>query len=686
MKKRILSMLLSLAVLVSMCIPCTAFAESEGATNISITVCEPVVGQPYHEGYTIDGIDYSMSLKTSAMSETLGHFNYMRKYEGGWGAMSEGALFDYDSTYTIEVCIMCPSMDKPFTGSYTATVNGRSAKVVVQPDQLSMSITCEFKTGSRESIEDIYLDGYKPVKVGTTPARISKSEADTEGNYTATGYYTDFYMAQANEIYSFKAGKDYSMRIYVEAPYSYTFNSIKPENIHIEGYNMPDEGVEIRPYDGSLGGSSSTLVITLPAVTAEENIYEFTVPEPKEGELPGNVTLQANDDIICTGTTWYKSPCDWFESPDTVKMKEGEKFEAGYDYFVQPQYSWKDEELAQGSYTIKVNGDTCNGNYYCLGHLYRSVDMKITVAAPKLGGTPAQTFSANIPISDQECRWYFLPNAPSTDGFQPMEPTDKFALGCCYAFVPNFKCDRLIYTFNRIYVNGVDISEKDFMMFGPLAKCEDSETPVHTHSYTNYVVTDAATLTADGILKAACDIAGCDAEDIQCIPRISSVKSSTSTYTYNGKVKSPSLTVKDAAGNVLAKGTDYTYTTPSGRKNVGTYTYDVTFKGNYCGSETVSFVINPAKPSIKPVLAGKKKLTVKMKTKVASTGGATYQIAYKQKGTSKWKYTTTTKQSEVIKKLKKGKRYYVKVRAYKTVSKVKYYGAWSETKLSKKIK
>ena len=39
-----------------------------------------------------------------------------------------------------------------------------------------------------------------------------------------------------------------------------------------------------------------------------------------------------------------------------------------------------------------------------------------------------------------------------------------------------------------------------------------------------------------------------------------------------------------------------------------------------------------------------------------------------------------------IKKLKKGKRYYVQVRSIKTISGAKYYGAWSKTKLSGKIK
>lgn len=167
---------------------------------------------------------------------------------------------------------------------------------------------------------------------------------------------------------------------------------------------------------------------------------------------------------------------------------------------------------------------------------------------------------------------------------------------------------------------------------------------------------------------------------------VDSVKLSTTSYTYNGSVKSPSLTVKDINGNTLVKGTDYTYTTPSGRKNVGTYTYNVTFQGKYGGTKSVSFKINPATPSIKSITPGSKKMTVKMTTKPSSKGASTYQIYYKQKGTSTWKKTTSTSYYKTIKSLKKGKYYYVKVRAYKKVGTTTYYGAWSKTKLSKKIK
>ena len=48
--------------------------------------------------------------------------------------------------------------------------------------------------------------------------------------------------------------------------------------------------------------------------------------------------------------------------------------------------------------------------------------------------------------------------------------------------------------------------------------------------------------------------------------------------------------------------------------------------------------------------------------------------------------TNITAQTKTIKNLKKGKQYQVKVRAYKKVGKITYYGSWSTTKVSKKVK
>lgn len=169
------------------------------------------------------------------------------------------------------------------------------------------------------------------------------------------------------------------------------------------------------------------------------------------------------------------------------------------------------------------------------------------------------------------------------------------------------------------------------------------------------------------------------------IPKlVYSFKLSTSTYTYSGKAKKPSVTVKDENGNVIDS-ENYTLTYKNNIK-AGKASVKVDFINGYEGSKSLTFKINPKKAVVSSLTPGTKKLTVKAKTKVSSTGGTVYQIGYRASGSSTWKYTTTTSSSKTIKSLKKDKRYKVKIRAYKTVDGKKYYGSWSAVKTSKKVK
>jgi len=94
-------------------------------------------------------------------------------------------------------------------------------------------------------------------------------------------------------------------------------------------------------------------------------------------------------------------------------------------------------------------------------------------------------------------------------------------------------------------------------------------------------------------------------------------------------------------------------------------------------------VLPPTVSSVKATVA-KKAMTVKFTSEGDAAG---YQIAYKVKGTSKWKYTSTTSKSKKIKSLKKGKRYNVKIRGfYYTPKQAKEYGEWSAAITTKKIK
>ena len=159
-----------------------------------------------------------------------------------------------------------------------------------------------------------------------------------------------------------------------------------------------------------------------------------------------------------------------------------------------------------------------------------------------------------------------------------------------------------------------------------------------------------------------------------------SVKLSTSTYTYNGKVKTPGVKVS-VNGTVLTKD-NYSVSYGKGRKNVGKYTVKVTLKNDYAGSKTVSFKINPPKSAVKKLKKGKKSFTVYVKKQSKQTSG--YQVQYstsKKFKSPKAKNLTSYKKTKLkVKKLKKHKKYYVRVRTYKKVGKTKYYSSWSSAK------
>ena len=193
--------------------------------------------------------------------------------------------------------------------------------------------------------------------------------------------------------------------------------------------------------------------------------------------------------------------------------------------------------------------------------------------------------------------------------------------------------------------------------------------------------TAKATLTANGKKETKCTVCG-KVTKTETIYAAKTIKLSATKYTYDGKVKKPSVTIKDSKGNAIAS-TNYTVTYPSGRKNVGKYTVKVTFKGNYSGSKNLTFTINPPRTYISKVAAGKKAFTVKWAKKTTQVTG--YEIQYSTsssfaKGNKTVKVTSAKTVSKTISKLTGGKKYYVRIRTYKTVGKTPYYSDWSAKK------
>ena len=194
-----------------------------------------------------------------------------------------------------------------------------------------------------------------------------------------------------------------------------------------------------------------------------------------------------------------------------------------------------------------------------------------------------------------------------------------------------------------------------------------------------------ATPTANGKIVNYCSVCK-KTLSTTVIPKASSIKLKATSLTYNGKVRTSKVIVKDRTGKTLVKNTDYTVSYAKGRKYVGKYAVKITFKGKYSGTKTLYFTIKPKATSISSLKAGSKKFTVKWKKQAIQTTG--YQVQYSASSKfSKAKTVTVGKNTTVSKKISKlsgKKKYYVRVRTYKTVKingkSIRIYSGWSKAK------
>ena len=201
----------------------------------------------------------------------------------------------------------------------------------------------------------------------------------------------------------------------------------------------------------------------------------------------------------------------------------------------------------------------------------------------------------------------------------------------------------------------------------------------HTSSG-KWEVSTKATDKADGMLADKCTECG-QIIDSRRIPQIKNVKLAYTSCTYNGTAKKPEVTVYDVDGNTLNK-TDYTVSyknnTVSGAAGV-----TVTFKGNYAGRITATFVIYPKAVSIKTAQSTAK--GVKLTWNRAANG--TGYIVYKSvNGSSFKKYKTINSLSTIFMvdsgAKKSGAKYAYKIYVYKSVNGKVYNSAASAVKLT----
>ena len=173
--------------------------------------------------------------------------------------------------------------------------------------------------------------------------------------------------------------------------------------------------------------------------------------------------------------------------------------------------------------------------------------------------------------------------------------------------------------------------------------CGDSYTetiPATGHKSSGWIVDKAASIGVKGSKHKECTVCKkvLETAEIPALSRISISKAnvtlSTSTYAYDGKAKTPSVTVK-VNGKTLKKDTDYTVSYSNNTK-VGTAKVTITGKGNYTGSvsKTYSIKNNFKKATVSGIstkaFTGKnitQSITVKCNGK-ALKNGTDYTVSY----------------------------------------------------------
>ena len=163
---------------------------------------------------------------------------------------------------------------------------------------------------------------------------------------------------------------------------------------------------------------------------------------------------------------------------------------------------------------------------------------------------------------------------------------------------------------------------------------------------------------------------------------LAKAKVTAKAQVYSGKAIKPAVTVT-MNGVTLVKGTDYTVKYAN-NTNIGKATVTVTGIGGYTGTAKGSFAINPKAVSKLTLKAGSKQLTVSWQK---GAGGVIYELQYGLKknfaGAKKVTISKNATVKHVLKNLKTGKTYYVRIRARKKVNGTTYYSTWSGAKTAK---
>ena len=153
---------------------------------------------------------------------------------------------------------------------------------------------------------------------------------------------------------------------------------------------------------------------------------------------------------------------------------------------------------------------------------------------------------------------------------------------------------------------------------------------------------------------------------------------------YTGKkIKEP--TVKVECGDMkLVEGEDYTISYDKKARDIGLYLLTVKGKGHFTGSTEVPFCVVPKTKALIKLLVGDEQSSLDWKCLKNITGcQIEYSLEEDLSDSKREKIKKSKDLEKLLKKLKAGKKYYVRVRIYAKVDDKKYYSAWSKVKKMK---
>lgn len=398
-----------------------------------------------------------------------------------------------------------------------------------------------------------------------------------------------------------EAGKTYYLRFS-----NYTLDSGVDYKIVINNLNIENAKNLGESAEGKLSASSDT---TYKFVATEDKVYNFT--DTKVSEDVKEFSIYDNDLNNISTNSIKKS-----------KVTYNENNEPKVDYVTYKIY------LKKGTYYINLNNTSDKETEY-----------NIKVENEELVDIDSINLDSNyIEIEEgvkKAVKYTINPdNATFTSVDWKVSDTSIVSLG---------------YVGNVMNIEALKEGECDITVTaknGKKAVCHIVVKKAGDHKYDSTI--EKASTSKDGKIIDKCSRCG-DVKVSQIISHPTKVVLNNSNFVYDGKVKTPTVTVTSADGKTVDSA-NYDISYANGRKDAGTYDVKVTFKGNYTGSLTTKFTIAKANQSLK-IKSPKKKMKVGAKAKIKIKAN---------KGHGKVTYKVSNKKIAKIKKgklvaLKKGK-------------------------------